>query len=55
MTTRFLRPKLGACIDHSHTGRKTLSSRHSTISFSKNVVVMETGYQMLDVLSFCNR
>ena len=31
------------------------SRRHSTTSFSENVVVAETSYQMLDVLAFCNR
>ena len=28
--------------------------RYSTTSFSLNVVVAETGYQILDVLSFCD-
>ena len=28
---------------------------HSTTSFSENVVVAETSYQMLKVLSFCDR
>ena len=28
---------------------------HSTISFSENVAVVETSYQMLKVLSFCDR
>ena len=31
------------------------SRRHSTMSFSENVVVAETSYQMLEVLSFCDR
>ena len=31
------------------------SRRHSTSSLSENVVVAETGYQMLEVWSFCDR
>ena len=31
------------------------SRRHSTTSFSENVEVAETRYQMLVVLSFCDR
>ena len=31
------------------------SRRHSTTSFSDNVKVAETSYQMLEVLSFCDR
>ena len=31
------------------------SRRHSTTSFSENVVVTETSYQMLEVKAFCNR
>ena len=31
------------------------SSRHSTTSFSENVAVAETSYQILEVLAFCNR
>ena len=31
------------------------SRRHSTTSFSKNVEVAEKSYQMLEVLSFCDR
>ena len=31
------------------------SRRHSTTSFNENVVVGKTSYQMLEVLSFCNR
>ena len=31
------------------------SRRHSSTSFSENVEVEETSYQMLDVLSFCDR
>jgi len=31
------------------------SPSHSTTSFSENVVVAKTRYQMLDVLSFCDR
>ena len=31
------------------------SRRHSTRSFSENVEVAETSYQMLEVLSFCDR
>jgi len=31
------------------------SHRHSTTSFSKNVVVEKTGYQMLGMLTFSNR
>ena len=31
------------------------SRRHSTTSFSENVEVAETSYQMLEVLSFCDR
>ena len=30
------------------------SRRRSTTSFSENVVVAETSYQMLEVLSFCD-
>ena len=30
-------------------------SRHSATSFSENVAVVETSYQMLENLSFCNR
>ena len=30
------------------------SRRHSTTSFSKNVVVAGTSYEMLEVLAFCN-
>ena len=38
-----------------HFGGKLGSRRHSTPSFSENVVVAETSYQMLEVLSFCDR
>ena len=31
------------------------SRRHSTTSFSENVVVAEASYEMLDVSSFCHR
>ena len=31
------------------------SRRHSTTSFTENAVVVETTYQMYEVLSFCNR
>ena len=31
------------------------SRRHSTKGFSKNVEVAETSYQMLEVLSVCDR
>ena len=31
------------------------SRRHSTASFSENVEVAKTSYQMLEVLSFCDR
>ena len=31
------------------------SRRHSTTSFSENVEVAETGYQMFEVLSFCDQ
>ena len=31
------------------------SRRHSTMSFSENVVLAKTSYQILEVLSFCNR
>ena len=31
------------------------SRRHSTTSFSKNVEVAKTSYQMLEVLTFCDR
>ena len=31
------------------------SRRHSTTSFSENVEVAETSYQMLEVLSFCHQ
>ena len=31
------------------------SRRHSTTSFSENVEVAGTSYQMLNVLSFCDR
>ena len=31
------------------------SRRQSTMSFSENVEVAETSYQMLEVLSFCDR
>jgi len=31
------------------------SRRHSRTSFSENVVVAETSYQMLEVLPFCGR
>ena len=31
------------------------SRRHSTTSFSENVVVVRTNHQMLKVLAFCNR
>ena len=34
---------------------KRSSRRHSTTSFSENVVVAETSYQMLQALSFCDR
>ena len=34
---------------------KCVSRRRSTTSFSKNVEVAETSYQMLEVLSFCDR
>ena len=29
--------------------------RHSTTSFTENVVMAEMSYQMLEVLSFCDR
>ena len=35
--------------------RKRGSRRHSTTSFSENVEVAETGYEMLEVLSFCDQ
>ena len=38
-----------------HFGGKCDGHRHSTTSFSKNVDVAETSYQMLEVLSFCDR
>ena len=39
-----------------HFGGKTwLRGRHSTTSFSENVVVAETSFQMLEVLAFCDR
>ena len=38
-----------------HFGRKCGSRRHSTTSFSENVEVAETSYQMLEVLSFCHQ
>ena len=31
------------------------SRRHSTTSLSENVELAETSYQMLEVLSFCDR
>ena len=31
------------------------SRRHSVMSFSENVVVAETSYQMLEIISFCKR
>ena len=31
------------------------SLRHSTTSFSENVVVAETSYEMLEVLAFCDQ
>ena len=31
------------------------SRYHPTSSFSENVIVAETSYQMLEVLSFCDR
>ena len=31
------------------------SRRHSTTSFSENVIMAETSYQMLKVLSFCDQ
>ena len=34
---------------------KSVSRRHSATSFSEKVVVAETSYQMLEVLSFCDR
>ena len=34
---------------------KLSSRRRSTTSFSENVVMAETSYQMLEVLSFCDR
>ena len=34
---------------------KRENRRHSTKNFSENVVVAETSYQMLEVLSFCDR
>ena len=36
-------------------GGKRDSRRHSTTSFNENVVVAGTSYQMLEVLTFCNR
>ena len=36
------------------TGKRD-SRRHSTTSFSENVEVAETSYQMLEVLSFCHQ
>ena len=35
--------------------RKRDTSCHSTMRFSENVAVVETSYQMLEVLSFCDR
>ena len=35
-------------------GGKRGSRRHSTTSFSENVKVAETSYQMLEILSFCD-
>ena len=34
---------------------KRCSRRHSTTSLSENVELAETSYQMLEVLSFCDR
>ena len=34
---------------------KRYSHRHSTTSFSQNVVVLEASYQMLEVLLFCDQ
>ena len=35
--------------------RKCTSRRHSTTSFSENVVVAKTSYQVLGILSFSDR
>ena len=42
-------------MNQRHFGGKSGSRRHSTTSFSENVEVAETSYQMLEVLSFCDR
>ena len=39
----------------ARTEGKRGGRRHSTTSFSENVEVAETRYQMLEVLSFCDR
>ena len=40
---------------HVHMNRVAREGRHSTTSFSANVVPAKTVYQMLEVLSFCDR
>ena len=51
----FLNTEYCLRVNQRHFGGKTCSRRHSTTSFSGNVVVAETSYQILQVLSFCNR
>ena len=38
-----------------HLAGKCGSHRHSTTSFSENVIVTKTSYQMLGILSFSDR
>ena len=52
----FLNTEYCSLVNQRHFGGKTGdSSRHSTTSFSVNVVVAKTSYQMLEVFSFCDR
>ena len=39
-------------MNQRHFGGRRVSRRHSIARFSENVVVVETSYQILEVLSF---
>ena len=55
MNEIFLILRTGRARTNVILGGKCGSRRQSTTSFRANVVVAKTRYQMLEVLSFCDR
>ena len=51
----FLNTEYSSRVNQRHFGGKKESRRHSTTNFSENVVLTETSYKVLEVLSFCGR